>query len=33
MACEGVFPSIELDDSEREALVDSSNIAINFVKT
>ena len=33
MACEGDLPSIELEDSKREALVDSAKIAINFVKT
>ena len=33
MARGGVFPSIELDNSEREAPVDSTEIAINFVKT
>ena len=27
------LPSIELDDSKREALVDSTKIMINFVKT
>ena len=32
-ACKGVLPSIEHDDFEREAPVDSIEIAINFVKT
>ena len=31
--CEGVLPSIEQNDYEREAPVDSIEIAINFVKT
>jgi hypothetical protein len=31
--CRGVLPCLELDDSEREAPVDSTEIAINFVKT
>jgi hypothetical protein len=31
--CGGVLPCIELGDSEREAPVDSTEIAINFVKT
>ena len=33
MARGGELPSIELDDSERETPVDSTEIAINFVKT
>ena len=32
-ACGGVLPNVELDDSEREAPIDSTKIAINFVKS
>jgi hypothetical protein len=31
--CGGVLPSIELDNYERETPIDSTEIAINFVKT
>lgn len=33
VARDDVIPNIELDDSEREVLVDSTKIAISFVKT